>query len=269
MNIYIPSRSRFSNSLTLENIAPAGQPSAWPREKIFMVVPTKQLKEYGPLCKRHGVRALACPASGIALTRQWIGQRAGTKFLMLDDDLRFFIRPQMLPDASANSAAKLFKADTRAQMMMFNEVERSLDKYVHVAISARAGNQNLPWPFELCNRPLRALAYRRKDFLACEHNRVAIMEDFDITLQLIKKGQQNKILTAWAQDQIGTQAAGGCSDYRTHQLHEENVLKMVKLHAPWVVSRLKENKGGGEFGKRTEATIYWKRLWEDVRKQWL
>lgn len=276
MNVYVPSRSRFTRSLTLEAIQ-----GHWPGTHTFLVVPKGQAAQYKPLAAKHGVTLLPCAANGIARTRQFIGQHADDKFLMLDDDLRFFVRPQHLSisddETEPNTKAKLFKFDAlvngrpllvNGMQMMLQVVENKLERYAHVAISAREGNNHLAWPYTENNRPLRALAYRKKPFLACEHGRVEIMEDFDVTLQLMKKGHANCIITWFAQDQIQTQAAGGCSDYRTHALHEENVRRMVKLHAPFVIERLKENKGGGDFGTRTEATIYWKKAWQSAQDEW-
>lgn len=275
MKIYIPSRSRFQRSLTLNALAPPGEKAAWPREDIALVVPQRQVAQYAALAERHGVQVLPCPVNGIAATRKFIGEHTPhDHFLMLDDDLRFFYRPIFLvaerdeDEGLLNEKARLYKNPVEMTTAMLNRIDALLHRYAHVAISAREGNQNLPYPLEECNRPLRALAYRKGPFLQCEHGRVAIMEDFDVTLQLMKMGYKNAIITDFAQDQIATQMEGGCSDYRTHALHQKNVLKMVELHTPFVVPREKENKGGGEFGKRTEATIYWKKMYAHLLKEY-
>lgn len=252
MPIYIPSRSRHHRSLTLEALDGTG----WPRA---LVVPAAQAGAYRPLARDHGARLLPCPAKGIAATRQWIGEHCKTdRFLMLDDDLRFYYRVMTLPQET-----RLWKCEPANMKMMLYAVQGMLTKFAHVAISAREGNNRMELPFVRCSRPLRALAYRKEPFLECEHGRVDIMEDFDVTLQLLGMGYQNAVITAWAQDQIQTQTAGGCSDYRTHKLHEASVKRMYKLHGKEFISlRQKENKTGGEFGKRLEATIYWQKRWQ-------
>ena len=265
MNVYIPSRSRFTRSTTLEAIQ--GQ---WPG-RVFLVCPVRQIKQYGTLADRHGVILLPCEKDGIALTRRFCGihaQRTGEKrMLMLDDDLRFFHRP--------SDDVRLYKFDDSAARLpngmnkMLCHVDTILRQYVHAAISAREGNNRLRYPLHECNRPLRALAFQVEPFLACKHGRVAIMEDFDVALQLLRAGHKNAIITRFSQDQLQTQAAGGCSDYRTQQLQAENVVKMSKLHAGFIKLRQKENKGGGDFGTRQEATIYWQRAWESAQKEWL
>lgn len=265
MQIYIPSRSRFNESKTLDRLKLNG---VLPSKDVFMVVPTKQVKDYKAITQRYGAQLVGCPVTGIARTRQWIGQQAEGKFIMLDDDLRFFFRPETLEDGSPNDKAKLrpIVEMPGGLVQTFALVEQKLDEYAHVAIGSREGNNQLPLPWVFNRRPLRALAYRRKEFLACVHNRVAIMEDFDVTLQLMRKGYANLVTTCFAQDHTMTQMPGGCSDYRTHELHAENVVKLAKLHDPFVKLTWKENKFGGEFAKRQECIIYWKKAYESACK---
>ncbi len=247
--MFIPSRSRWERSITLEALAP----TKWPY--VALVVPAAQYAQYKPLAVRHGVRLIPCKHNGIAATRQFIGEGAKDKFLCLDDDLRFYRR--------LSTGVQLHKFNPTDMATMLMTVSRMLDLYAHVSVSARGGNNQLVYPSVECKRPLRALAYRRKPFLKCEHGRVQIMEDFDVTLQLIAMGYPNLVITEYAQDQPMTQAPGGCSDYRTHALHEKNVHLMHKLHGDICKVRDKENKTGGEFGSRVELTIYW----DKARKQ--
>ncbi len=272
MHIYIPSRSRYTvKSLTLERII-----GGWPDKLVHLVVPTDQAKLYASMPERRGIEVLPCPAKGIARTREWIGQNAASeKFLMLDDDLRFFYRPKIRPlddplegaGKPNDSPVRLYRSKPEHIRRTFEMVEKLLDRYVHVAIGAREGNQRLPVPLIECSRPLRALAYRRDAFNACEHARVAIMEDFDVTLQLLRKGCKNAIITCYSQDQYLSQLPGGCSDYRTHEIHERNVRRLAKLHSPFVATRAKKNIHGGEFGNRLEATIAWKAAYQSALKE--
>jgi hypothetical protein len=178
---------------------------------------------------------------------------------MLDDDVSFFTR-------KGDDTVKLRKSEAADVAEMLQAVEDALDDYGHVGISARGGNNNAgegPKPHRQDNtRTIRALAYRTEDFLGVEHGRVVVMEDFDVNLQLLRKGIPNTCLHYWATDQSGTQTAGGCSDYRDHANHEESAHKLAELHAGFVRTRLKQNKTGGEFGTRTEVTISWKKAFQ-------
>lgn len=256
MDIFVVSRSRFVTSDTLNSLGSEAR-------RAKLVVPSSQVNSYAALAKQHGCTLVACPVDGIAMTRQYCGQICKSdRFLMLDDDLKFYRR------ISPTDWHLRYPCDIGASIAdMLKLVETKLNKYVHCSISAREGNNRLPYEGVECSRPLRALAYRKQHFLELTHGRVKIMEDFDVTLQLLRKGYKNHVIASWAQGQLQTQMAGGCSDYRTKQLHNENVELFAKLHAPFVKLRTKKNKTGGDFGERTEATIYWQRAYESAAKE--
>lgn len=254
LEVFVVSRSRFSQSNTLESLAGESK-------RVRLVVPIKQKEQYKELAKRYGCAIVPCPYDGISLTRQYCGKvTRHHKFLMLDDDLTFFRRVSST-DYHLRYPGEV--NDTVSNMLL--DVSNQLDTYAHVAISARQGNNRLEYPGVECSRPLRALAYQKDEFLDCEHGRVKIMEDFDITLQLLRKGYKNHVISKWSQDQIQTQMEGGCSDYRTKQLHEDNVKLFAKLHEPFVTLKHKKNKTGGVFGERLEAIIYWKKAYESSK----
>lgn len=252
IEIFIPSRSRWERSKTMESLQRAGI------RDFKVVVPADQAKRYRPLVTKHRGEILACPVNGISATRHWIGQQVeGKKFIMLDDDLIFYFRAVAGPRLQSMS-----QHDPVWMRRMLGTVEFVLNRYAHAAISHRGGVQHRPYPYDLCARPVRALAYRKKEFLECEHGRVDIMEDFDITLQLFAKGYQNCLITKYSQDHQQTQYKGGCSDYRTHALHAKNVATMKRLHPDFVRLKKMKNTTGGAFGYRLEGTFYWKKAWE-------
>lgn len=254
-DVFVVSRSRSDRSDTLESLGDSAH-------SVTLVVPTEQVDVYKTLAGRYGCRLVGCPHDGIARTREYCGRAAKTdRFLMLDDDLKFFRRTSPT-DYRLRTPTEL--GDDVAGMLY--AVSRALDRYAHVAVSAREGNNRLPYPGAECSRPLRALAYRTDEFLRCEHGRVRVMEDFDVTLQMIRRGLKNFVLSYWSQDQKQTQAAGGCSDYRTLELHEAEVRRFAVLHEGFVRLRDKKNKTGGAFGSRLEATIYWQRAWESSQQ---
>lgn len=251
MDVFVLSRSRWQSSDTLNSL---GSFAAGVR----LVVPEGQAGGYALLAARHGCELTSCPHDGIAATRRFCGEVSrADRFLMLDDDLKFYRR------VSADDPRLRYPADLGDSVgSMLDAVRDSLRRYCHVSVSAREGNNRLPAEGVTCSRPLRALAYRRREFLSVEHGRVLVMEDFDVTMQLLRAGRKNHVIAWWAQGQKQTQAAGGCSDYRTKIVHEAEVRKFAALHAPFVRLRDKANKTGGDFGTRLEATIYWQRAWE-------
>lgn len=249
MEIYVPSLSRFERSTTLERLE-----GNWDKDKTYLVVREDQFKDYKPLAKKHKVTLLPCPVKGIANTRLFCGRHAKDTFIMFDDDLRFNVRYR--------DSVRLYVSTDEEVVKMLNMCAKKLKTYAHVAVSARFGNNSLQWPYVENSRPLRALGYQKKPFLSCEHGRVTVMEDFDVTLQLMKKGYKNCIITCYAQGQEKTQAKGGCSDYRTHQVQEESAKLLQKFH-PECVNLIQTNKTSmGEFGQRTDVKIYWQRAYK-------
>lgn len=227
------------------------------------VVPVDQVDEYTdailPLYPNCTV--VGCPEVGIAATRHWIGQYARAveqdKFLMLDDDIRFLIR-------KSPEVWNLREAEPEEVTQMLGLVEKLLGKYGHVGISAREGQAHMGLgdleSVSENTRTLRALAYRTDDFLSVEHGRVQVMEDFDVNLQLLRKGIPNANTVYFAQGQKMTNAPGGCSTYREHAVQEASAHKLAELHEGFVKTRQKANKTDKEgFGTRTEVTIQWKK----------
>lgn len=269
MKIYVPSKGRYSED-ELRRGPLADFSDEW-LAKTILVVPES---EWGAYCDGLGYAGLsgkgvsvAFPPDdvrGIAQTRHWIGQRAAYNdekmFCMVDDDVRFVRRK----DDEVTSLVPCTKNDVDD---MWAHVHWFLHHYAHVGVSARQGNNNMGVGsrrslFDENTRTLRVLCYRTEAFLSVQHGRVEVMEDFDVNLQLIRSGRKNANLGWWSQDQKMTNAPGGCSTYRSHEVHERSARKLAELHHPFVQLRQKQNKTGGEFGSRTEVTIYWKKAYD-------
>ena len=259
--VFIPSRGR-ANMKLIQAGAFAQLPKGY---HVAYVVPDDEYDAYAKL----GVPLIRRPpeVQGIAAARRFIGycaqQFSLDKFIVLDDDLKFSVRISL-------DDWHLRKATSEDLVELLGVVSQQLDDYGHVGVGARQGNNNLgpgDKPLIVENtRTMRALAYRTAEFMAVEHCRVTFMEDFDVNLQLLRKGVPNCTVNFWVTDQSMTNAPGGCSVYRTHQLHEEAAHKLAELHPGFVSLRQKVNKTGGEFGTRTEVTIQWKKAYESSRR---
>jgi len=264
MGIYIPSLGRAHKVVDRQNVLHELPKAAL--DACALVVQPQEAEAYRRSLERVGmghVAILQCPVKGIAATRQWICEIAPEeKVLMFDDDIKFTVH-------ISPGSEKLRKLDLKAGegMDMLEACSAALDEYHHIGIADRVAASRVPSeagaPLIVENtRLLRALGYRAATHRTLEHNRVDVMEDFDIALQLIKAGYPSANISWWCQDQRATQWKGGCSTYRTHELHERSARKLAELHPGIVSLRQKENKGGGEFGTRTEVTIQWKKAAE-------
>jgi hypothetical protein len=186
--------------------------------------------------------------------------------MMLDDDIRFLVRRS--PDTW-----QLRGTEPSEVAEMLGSVEWWLQQHEHVGVSAREGNNRIGTGDRTlrndCTRTLRALAYQTEAFLSVEHCRVEVMEDFDVNLQILRQGGSNTCLHYWAQGQKQTNAPGGCSTYRTHEVHERSAEKLAELHPGLVSLREKKNKtDAGGFGTRKEVTIQWKKAHQEGQECW-
>lgn len=252
MKIYIPTRSR-AHKICKGTLA-------WiPKNiEVNLVVYEDQFEDYEKATEHlPNITILVCPVKGISAKRKWIGKHAEyceeETFLTLDDDLRFSTR---------DSNFKL-KPSTESEMTSLLElVKLLLRDYSAVGVSNRQGNNNTKEDYAENTRLCRVTGFQTAQFNACEIGRIQFMEDFDILLQLLRKKLPILNIYSYAQDQNATQDLGGCSDYRTLQNHADSANLLAELHKPYVKLRQKNNKTGGEFGQRTEVTVYWKKAFK-------
>lgn len=261
MNIYIPSMRR-ADKRVLSGPAAQLPPGVTP----VYVVPGDERAIYITALDGFGVKAVVLSpppeVKGIAATREWIGgwaeMHGEDKFIMADDDITFLVRQDR-----NDFRLRLAGQDDVRQMLEW--IWQMLDTHEHVGISGREGNNrvgngDIDELVYFNNRTIRLLAYQTKAFLAVEHGRVDVMEDFDVNLQILRKGGSIAVSYYWAQGQRKTGETGGCSTYRDHAVHEASARRLVQLHPGFVTLRDKANKTDADgFGSRKEVTIQWKK----------
>ena len=190
-------------------------------------------------------------------TREWIQHNMGTKVCMMDDDLVFATRREDDPTK--------FRAIEDGDLeRMFDHMNMALDHYAHVGVSHREGANRNTEEYLFNTRMMRVLAYRT-DVVVREgvvSNRTPDVEDFDVTLQLLRKGYTNCILNSWVHNQGGSDQSGGCSEYRTPLTHDRDVRIFADYHKGFVKVVKKKTKDGWgalEDGYRTDVIVQWKK----------
>ena len=179
------------------------------------------------------------------------------KLVMLDDDLRFDVRRM-------DERGKFYVAADKDVLKLFDKMEKMLDTYAHVGVLSREGGNREEKSTKECTRMMRVLAYHVNTFKdeRIKFDRLPLQEDFDVTLQLLRKGYPNLVLCEWVNGQGTSGAKGGCSHFRTLELHNENAVKLARLHDPFVKVVSKQTKGAWGGNPRLDVMVQWKKAFE-------
>jgi hypothetical protein len=250
MIIAIPSKGRKRAQSTVANL-----PRSY-RQKIRLVVPEDEVGGYQGVTTNVGIQILGCPAEGIGATRQWILEtlrKEDPKICMMDDDLVFCTRRKDDP-------TKFIPAKTSHVIEMLMELEAKLETFAHASIATRQGGNRNTEDLLTNTRMLRILSYNMDNInIPLDYGRLEVMEDFDVTLSLLRSGHPNVVLNKWVQDQKMSNAAGGCSTYRDAEMQARSAEKLAELHAPFVRVVTKKTKDGWFGGERKDVVVQWKR----------
>jgi hypothetical protein len=202
---------------------------------------------------------MECGVQGIHRVRQWIVDNCQSPYvMMLDDDMEFFRR-------KGDGDWHLKKCNSVDLRHMLLEVRTllSIDGYPLVGISARQGNNRQEANVVFNTRMNNAYAM---DVEILRHHgirwdRLPLMEDFDVTLQLLRLGYDNAVLYEYAWNQNGgSNAQGGCSGYRTNAMQTMCAEKLKELHPEFVRIVTKKAKAGWKgMEERKDVVIQWKK----------
>jgi hypothetical protein len=203
---------------------------------------------------------------GISHTRKWIltelaAQEGERYVLMLDDDMDFCYRPDMgKDDLETIKDLERFEA-------MFKVLEQWLaEGFVHVGLAARQGSNHVSEPYRDVARMINAYAYDTIALadLGIELGRMPVMEDLDLTLQLLRKGYPNRVSYQYVWNQRGSGAEGGCSSYRTLEMQSNAALKLKSYH-PEYVSIVTKTAGTvwKNMEERDDVIVQWQKAYEE------
>jgi len=252
LEIYIPTAGRAHRQPTLTAMLAAGI-------RPTLVVQAHEADDYRLNWGEHvSIVVLPEHIRTVAPTRQHILQNVvvGPYFCMVDDDLEFFAR-------RIDDKTKLRPLEQGELVKLFADIAYHLNVYAHVGIAAREGaNRNTEYLLDN-TRIMRVLAYDADvlKYKSIRFDRLDVMEDFDVALQLLEAGYSNVVVNSWAQNQAGSNAAGGCSSWRTPELHAANAHRLAELHPKVVKVVQKETKTAWGGGTRTDVRIQWKRAY--------
>jgi hypothetical protein len=273
MLIVIPSRGRpeWKKQVTLRNFIEMRS-----KRHVVLCIPEEGGRRYrnnvlSTIGERIKLSVEYVPGihDGISPTRKWILTELAAKYqeqyiLMLDDDMDFCYRPNM-----ADPALETIKDPMRFEAMIeLLQQWLSIDGFIHVGLAARQGSNHFlgPETYRDVARMMNAYAYDTHALkkLGVELGRIPVMEDFDLTLQLLKKGYPNRVSYQYVWNQRGSGAEGGCSSYRTAEMQTMAAQQLQKYH-PGYVTIITKTAGTVWKGmeEREDVTIQWQKAWED------
>lgn len=258
MRIYIHTLGRPDSQPTLIYLRAGGA-------NPTLVVQPHEAQSYRQVYKSSPILVLPKEIKGLSPTRQWLLENCDERFMVLcDDDLRFSRK-------DPNDRTKLVEPKGQDMSDMLDMMRSKLQRFAHVGISAREGNNRKTEPVQFNERMMRVLAYdREKVPPSCRFDRVPCKQDFDMTLQLLRAGRKNCVIYEFAQDQVaGSNARGGCASYRTEQMADDAARELKRLHPDFVrlVEKSNSNWKGFKNATRQEVNIAWKQAYESGRKK--
>lgn len=261
--IYIPTRGRAGSQITFNNIK-----SPALRSVIRFVCPTEE-RNFHPRDRQSFI--LPCLFVGIGPTRQWILEQHPKEkpyAIMADDDMRFFHR-------TSTEDWHLIKNTVQDTEDMFLEIHAQLKDYIQVGVSPRQGNNRVEEiPYKDNTRMFNFHAYDVKTFLqetrksGLRFDATEFMEDFHVTLSILRMGYANRLLTYYCWDQSGSNTPGGCSLYRSPERQAAAARTLAELHPEFVTVVEKENKNwrGEGFNKRVDVRVQWRKAYESAKQ---
>lgn len=254
MLIAIPSKARVTKQVTLANLP------LELRRLVYLVVEADEAQAYSFLNQpliimKEGQRGTGAARQAAVDFAQDKGIK---KILMLDDDLTFAHR------RIDDDPTKFRAATDTAVLDCITDVEKQLDNYAHVSIAAREGGNRRTEAYVDNIRALRALAFR-VDILQTTGIRfdvAQVMEDFHVQLSLLLEGYAHRTVNWIVQNQGSSNAAGGCSTYRTMEVQHLAATSLALRFPDFVrvVQKTTKTAWGGQT--RSDVIISWKAAYE-------
>ena len=251
MRVYIPSHKRPHQQTTWHQLPPSIQ------EITNIVVYKDEASAY----QNYPTVLIPNEPRGIWHKRQWILDNCPDEHMVvIDDDLVFAKRREDDPTR--------FIPTTEQDMEdLFDGVEDALEQmYIHGAVATREGGNRFTEEFKYNSRALRFHFFNveRLRAIGARFDRTTFMQDFDMTLQILRRGYPNIILNNWVHNQHGSNTHGGCSTTRSAEAHAEAAHKLHKLHPQFVKVVEKTTKGAWGGGVRTDVRVQWKKSFESA-----
>lgn len=219
-----------------------------------LVVQAREADQYGWLNKvMTSLFVLPPKVVDVSGTRDYLIHELGQiNVIMFDDDLQFAVRREDDP-------TKFRQPTPEDVYQMVRAMETTLCFYPMVGLGAREGGNRVTEKVVTNTRIMRAMGfdalYMRDKLITFAP--MELMEDFHVTLQILRSGRDNIVLNTWVTNQAGgSNAPGGCSGYRTAALQSACARKLAGLH-PGLV-KVVQKPGWKGAPPRDDVIVQWK-----------
>jgi len=259
VDIIIPTRGRWDLALTCDRL---------PRElrkDIYIVCPSNEAHRHEDM--RPWARvvvqqddAMTIAAKRARIMRDW---RGADRIVMLDDDLRFFVKreedPKRLRTPTADEVVYWFR-------QLADMIGPAPQQYAHAGFGSRLFNNAKEPGWQHAKRMQYVLGYhlptvRRECDLS---GRIETREDMDYVLQLLRKGYPNAVCHTFVAEQSNEYAArGGCTGQRSTASSDADAELLSCLHPGLVRVVRKDYKGH----PRNEVVIRWEAALREGQKR--
>ncbi len=258
MKIVIPTLGRMDKQLTYNAL-----PDKYKKKVNFIV----QAHEFEDMKSRYGDQVIGLPEhiKTIAPTREWLFNHfKDDRFFVFDDDLAFTIKEPNTGGDTKWKARPFIDSD-------FDEIFELVESWMDDGISHGCLQPTwvMPsldnWPYGDNGKIMTNVFYDGPKIPRdIKWDRVPAAEDFDVNLQLLTKGYPNRISSKYMVSPLETNAAGGCSEWRTLEVHNNAQILLGEIWPDYVKVREKEVKSGPWKGEiKLATTIYHKKAFKD------
>lgn len=247
-HIVIPTLGRMDKQITYNNL-----PEKYQKLVSFIV----QFHEFEEMDKRYPGKVVCLPQriNRIAPTREWIFNRFNTTcHMVFDDDLGFVVKEPNPGEGTKWLSRRFTDQD-------FDDAFNLVNSWIADGIvyggflPAWVIPDVKQWPVRECQRIMTNVFYDGKKVpRSIEWDRVAAAEDFDVNLQMLTRGFKNRISAKYMVTCSETNAEGGCSTWRTLEVHNEAQLILASLWPDFVAVREKIVPSGPWKGQIKLAT---------------
>ena len=248
-SFYIPSLGRHNNQISFQSLPPKVQ------DITQIVVQPHEADLYK---KNYPILVLPESIKGITETRRWIYMNSmDIKYFVADDDLKFSCRTP-----NGEKSKRPMNSDDWDYVL--EQTDKWLDEFAFGGF--RQGNLPPSNKEYLESVAVTCLYFFNGKLLPDESELdwdLNLAEDISMVLQLFQKGYNNKVWDkfGYLSDFVGTE--GGCAEWRTLDLINENHQKLINKFPNYVSWNGEREMMGGILKK---IKVRWKKCYLDSQR---